>query len=538
MLKKIILFASLACVFLVLPDNTKYSKIVDETIKTETLSKDKTKQQEKASEDTLVLIKLKETSFDTFDNFSLSMDFKKYQKEHYVTNNNNKLFNMDIRYDDLYVSPYSPYIELTFKKHSKEKLERTLEKLETYDFVEEAFVQEVYKPEKMSYIGKQPAGALGVIESYGLTGQNVPVGILDAGIVDVNNVNISSSSIVCRDEWYFIETVDEHATQMASVIGGQDGYASACSFYSVQLAGNLISEVDWLVSQEIDVCNISVGNGTGSYSSDAGYLDYISYKYGIIFCCAVGNDGYGDAKVSNFALSKNCIPVGSSDLNFVSGYTSYETPDDSIRPLISAPGTLYLSQGFESGSCEGTSYATAVVTGIVALLLDYRPSLMGDYTLVKALLMANTEDLRGTSYDYQGLDRYGAGIINLKNTLENIDNYRMSMNNKDLDAPEFYGTCTRPTYIGDSFRAALCYRTYTSGATTTWVRTDYSLATYDLINRYTYAETNIVSDGVEFSKGTVITNAPITFTFKQIGPKKTAGTEVLYIAFKIIPASS
>ena len=125
-----------------------------------------------------------------------------------------------------------------------------------------------------------------------LTGNGIKVGVLDVGIIDEDNTNFDNIYVETRNAWYFIESVSDHATTMASCIGGREGIARQASIYSVQGAGNPSSELDWLLDKGVHVVNCSYGYGDadGVYSSHSATYDYMVWTYGVSVIAASGNE--------------------------------------------------------------------------------------------------------------------------------------------------------------------------------------------------------------------------------------------------------
>ena len=64
---------------------------------------------------------------------------------------------------------------------------------------------------------------------------------------------------------------------------------------SVELSGNAVSEIDWMLDRNVNVINLSYGNDnpTGNYDSNSAYMDYIVNTYKVTIVAAVGNNGEG-----------------------------------------------------------------------------------------------------------------------------------------------------------------------------------------------------------------------------------------------------
>ncbi|CCZ85511.1 peptidase S8/S53 subtilisin kexin sedolisin [Firmicutes bacterium CAG:631] len=138
------------------------------------------------------------------------------------------------------------------------------------------------------------------------------IGILDLGIADEDHSNFNNIDLTVRNEWYYIETVTEHATTVASVI------AKMCpdaKLLSVELSGNAVSEIDWMLDRNVNIINMSFGekNPTGNYNSESAYVDYIVNTYKVTIISSSGNEGLDTGYITNPALGYNVITVGAGN---------------------------------------------------------------------------------------------------------------------------------------------------------------------------------------------------------------------------------
>jgi hypothetical protein len=161
---------------------------------------------------------------------------------------------------------------------------------------------------------------------------------------------------------------------------------------------------------------------------------------GIIAVIAAGNAGPSNDGFDGLGASSYAITVGATDdLNTIDrtddAIASYSSrgprkdnndgyPYDELKPDISAPGTDIISAEFDqfgdgSGNGygprgSGTSYATPMVSGIVALMIEANPDLRANWRLVKEIL-THTAERRGDP-TFPDLDPYwnkdfGYGIV-------------------------------------------------------------------------------------------------------------------------------
>jgi serine protease AprX len=300
-----------------------------------------------------------------------------------------------------------------------------------------------------------------------LTGAGIGVALIDSGVAPVRGLTGAGKVINGPDLSFesqapnlrYLDTYG-HGTHMAGIIAGQDpagtagtpfaGVAPGAHLVSVKVAGadggtdvtQIIAGIDWVVAHRDDPgLNIRVLNlSYGTESRQPTTLDPLAYaverawEAGIVVVVAAGNDGFAAANVTMPAADAHVIAVGGADPRGTPARTDDVVADFSTRgnaarhPDVLAAGRSVVSltspgsyidrtypaarlspledpdQRFIRGS--GTSQATAVVSGSVALLLQQRPKLRPDE--VKKLLMDTADPIvNGDAY------AAGAGQINV-----------------------------------------------------------------------------------------------------------------------------
>jgi serine protease AprX len=237
---------------------------------------------------------------------------------------------------------------------------------------------------------------------------------------------------------------------MAGVIAdaetGYRGIAPAARIVSVKVAGadgitslvRVLMALDWVRRNRnsnglhIHVLNLSFGvDSRRSYVREPlAYAAEQLWNRGVAVVAAAGNQADGTGGLDLPAADPFLIAVAASDTNHTADPADDVIADfssrDTLRPPdIAAPGTAVVSlrvpgstldtefpaarvgETFFRGS--GTSQAAAVVSGLVAQLLEARPDLTPDQ--VKALLKAGAVDLA----DPVSAD--GAGRVDLARSL-------------------------------------------------------------------------------------------------------------------------
>jgi serine protease AprX len=243
-----------------------------------------------------------------------------------------------------------------------------------------------------------------------------------------------------------------HGSHMAGVIAASDpetgyqGIAPGARLVSVKVAGadgvtslvRVLMALDWVRRNRtseglnIRVLNLSFGvDARRSYVREPlAYAAEQLWNRGIAVVAAAGNQADGTGRLDLPAADPFLIAVGASDTQHTAdpaddGVAGFSSRDANRPPDVVAPGTSVISlrvpgstldaefpaarvgEGFFRGS--GTSQATAVVSGLVALMLEARPDLKPDQ--IKALLKAGAVDLPAD------VSADGAGRVDLARTL-------------------------------------------------------------------------------------------------------------------------
>jgi serine protease AprX len=296
-------------------------------------------------------------------------------------------------------------------------------------------------------------------EGTGLTGAGVDVALIDSGVLGV--AALDGPGKLVRGPDFSEDAYDPdlrgldafgHGSHMAGVIAAADpetgyqGIAPGARLVSVKVAGadgitslvRVLMALDWVRRNRtrdglnIRVLNLSFGvNPRRSYVREPlAYAAEQLWNRGIAVVAAAGNQADGAGGLDLPAADPFLIAVGASDTQHTAdpaddGVADFSSRDATRPPDVVAPGTAVVSlrvpgstldaefpaarvgDGFFRGS--GTSQATAVVSGLVALLLQARPDLTPNQ--VKALLKAGAVDLPAD------VSADGAGRVDLARTL-------------------------------------------------------------------------------------------------------------------------
>ncbi len=244
----------------------------------------------------------------------------------------------------------------------------------------------------------------------GIKGTGVTVAVMDTGIADhpdfshriLDFIDFTAGRAVMYDD-------NGHGTHVCGIIGGT-GFASKGRYMGIapgvryvvirvlDKMGNgntaqVIRAIEWLIRNHkkynIRILNISVGMLSSAREEEREkLLEAVErvWEEQIVVVTAAGNNGPEAGSVTIPGMSKTVITVGSSDdeaairgrIRMGTGYSG-RGPTESciVKPEIVAPGTKVVScsnrMSYETKS--GTSMATPVVTGAIALLLERYPYL-------------------------------------------------------------------------------------------------------------------------------------------------------------------
>jgi serine protease AprX len=293
----------------------------------------------------------------------------------------------------------------------------------------------------------------------GLTGAGVDVALIDSGVLGVGALDGANKLVrgpdFSEDAFYGDRRgLDAfgHGTHMAGVIAGNDagtgfqGIAPGARLVSVKVAGadgltslvRVLMALDWVRKNRssnglhIRVVNLSFGvDARRSYVREPlAYAAEQLWVRGVVVVAAAGNKADGTGSLDLPAADPFLIAVGATDTKYTADAADDAVADfssrDAVRPPdVVAPGTAVISlrvpgstldaefpvarigDGFFRGN--GTSQATAVVSGLVARMLQARPELTPDQA--KALLKAGAVNMS------EDVSADGAGRVNLARSL-------------------------------------------------------------------------------------------------------------------------
>jgi serine protease AprX len=298
-----------------------------------------------------------------------------------------------------------------------------------------------------------------------ITGKGIGVAVVDTGIglhkdfIEEKNRVIAFKDFISK----FPDPYDDngHGTHVSGIIGGSGysskgkytGVAPGCNLIGVKVLdhrgdGNIsdvLAGLQWVIDNRIKynirVVNISVGTTSKENMDENSLLVQgvnAIWDSGVVVVVAAGNNGPGPMSISTPGISRKVITVGSSNDNvsvevFGSRTKDYSgrgpTPYCIKKPDIVAPGSNIISCNISRYNSKeknshmgvadspmmytiksGTSMATPVVSGAIALLLSAHPELTNRE--VKLRLRESAVDLG------QRWEKQGWGLLNVRRLLD------------------------------------------------------------------------------------------------------------------------
>lgn len=306
-------------------------------------------------------------------------------------------------------SSYAPMIMAELKIDEIEEVAKN-ENIKEISFVDEN--AEVVNTTKLSLDEfKNVIGISNIHSNIGLSGNGIKVGIIEnSNFVQLTNLPFPRCSNLGK------VATDEHATNSALIIAGEEGVAPESNLYSINIDTNYLTEypdsnasryfkcVEELIDTGVDIINSSFGWATqNGYDIIDKWVDYIVENTNTIFIASAGNNEFSEEenKKNPIVLSPgkgcNVITVGGCDNKGTITVTddimydySYDDSDGVEKPDIIAHCNV--TGGYPDNDYGGgTSSAAPVVSGVVALMLDLDPSLAAYPEAIKAILMASCQ---------------------------------------------------------------------------------------------------------------------------------------------------
>lgn len=286
------------------------------------------------------------------------------------------------------------------------------------------------------------------LHEIGYNGTGVVVLVLDSGFHFSSHVAFSKLTVI--DQYDFVQNDDnvdgdsyDHGTQTLSLIGGMDpgkfyGVGFGAHFLLAKTEDvssetsveedNFVAAIEWGEERGADILSASLGYAYPIYTDKSVFNGNTTIsargvnaaaKRGLICIIAAGNDGPGRSTVSTPGDAFGSITIGSvTSSGSISSFSSRgPTYDGRIKPEVCARGSsawvVNQNSDVDYRTNSGTSFATPIVAGAVAVLLSVNSSLTPDNVRSALTLTAS----QSTSPD----NSYGWGILNLEAAYHYVD---------------------------------------------------------------------------------------------------------------------
>jgi serine protease AprX len=300
------------------------------------------------------------------------------------------------------------------------------------------------------------SGAASVWQNAGTKGAGVSVAVLDTGVSAVNDLagRVMAGPDLSGENKNTVDSYG-HGTVMAGIIAGngadsqpspRTGVAPATQIISVKVAGangstdvsTVLAGLSWVGAFK-DTYNIRVLNlSWGVPSTQDPRIDPLNYAVerlwtlGVTVIAAAGNSGPASGTILKPGDDPLVVTAGAYDDKGDNVLTNDSVPAWSsqgptaagvAKPDLVAPGRTLVATRSPGSTIEsnnpkaliapsyirgsGTSEATAVVSGLAALLLSAHPSWTPDQ--VKYALTSTALPIAGTATTLQGAGRVQAG---------------------------------------------------------------------------------------------------------------------------------
>ena len=288
--------------------------------------------------------------------------------------------------------------------------------------------------------------------SRGITGSGVEIAVIDLFAANGTHPTISGNFLGAMNFAVGPTWISDHATAVAGAAAGNDpiytGVAPGVGWWSGQTTnhGTITktrnqTEAAETFAQglgplggnpaEVITMSISMGGATHGLDQWSLGLDHVIQTNGAIVTVAAGNDGPGGGTLSGLPSGAfNVITVGatggtgpdiSEDYAQMAPYSSRgPTNDGRSKPDIVAPGSQIVLPILHTlwGEASGTSFATPIVAGGAALLVDMGRQFghTTDPRVIKSVLLNSARKLPGWTHTAgRPLDlNQGAGQMDLR----------------------------------------------------------------------------------------------------------------------------
>jgi thermitase len=245
-----------------------------------------------------------------------------------------------------------------------------------------------------------------------VAGWNSVSGNADTADINGHGTKVAGAAAATTDNAIGVAGIGLDANIMPiRITNRSDGYA----YWS-----DIASGLTWAADHGADVANISFNASNSSSISSA--AQYMRNKNGVVVVAA-GNDGADPGWGDNPAIISVSATTSGDGKASWSNYGSY------IDVAAPGAGIMTTTNGGGYGSVSGTSFASPVTAGLIALIMGANPDLSPDE--IESILETSADDLVSGS-DWHAY--YGHGRINAAAAVEMARNTGVTP--VDYEAPQ------------------------------------------------------------------------------------------------------
>ncbi|MFX0103200.1 MAG: S8 family serine peptidase [Candidatus Hodarchaeota archaeon] len=267
---------------------------------------------------------------------------------------------------------------------------------------------------------------------YGpFTGFGISIAVIDGGIND-EHPDLEKKLWDCRKFLEDSELDLGHGTAVAGIICGNgsssdDEYIGLapdvdivdCIAFNkdgVGKLGDILMAIDWAVQNRVKILCMAFNSMPGSKHSEIfeNLLKHVNENYGVIACAGTGNFGPASSTIGMPGIFESVLTTGALTKLFKVQMKSGRGTVSSGKPEFCLPGENIISLNvFNSYFKErhldknefyavysGSSVSVAILSGIIAKILQARPSI--PYNEMKKVLLDSCNEIEGSAPESSG----------------------------------------------------------------------------------------------------------------------------------------
>lgn len=306
----------------------------------------------------------------------------------------------------IFKSKYAPMIlaEITFEDAENISNNNEIKSIDYYkkmEIVECAYENATYR---------STMNVNSISNTLGLTGDGVKIGIYETSTVpfyptnQTNLYHVNTDHVTLLTDEVYASTSPYHAIMCAGVAAGDYGIAPDADIYTASIEDDWYnysvnpsnplptgSVLESLIDAGVKVVNVSFAGSDGgsAYSIMEKWIDSIITSHLITVVVATNNN-------YEYPVS---IPSGAFNVISVNGFFKNNNNVELLNSYSYSSRGCYKPDVIADSSNMGTSLATPVISGMIALLFEFKPSLANYPQATKAILMASCHRKMSQRFD-------------------------------------------------------------------------------------------------------------------------------------------